>query len=165
MRLPKAEKTPGRYSVLLMRTGDETSSVLYIPNAKLKPCGKPEAAINAEGGQLLALPEGGARFVIGAWELKRARALYDFAHRAFALGRLNLLESAFTTAVILRDVWEDVDGLREYMAVKYTGCALMPLGGNKWELHLRAPGTLGTVSGENYIDLDECFEEGWPRDD
>ena len=165
MKLPEAVKTPGRFSLLLSRAGDEESSVLYAADVKLLPEGKRLNETNADHAQVFSLPEGGGRIPLKAKQLKTNGQIYHFAQKAFALGRLSLIERAFTAVVILRDVYEEYRGEKEYMAVRYEGCALIPTGNGAWELLLRAPGTLGTLIGNEYVDLDDCFEEGWPYDE
>ena len=158
MKLPEAVKLPGHFSLLLSLTEDETSSVCLIPNAKLMPVGKTENRPDADGRQLFSLPEGGGSVELSARELQKAEGLYRFIHQSFAAGKLSLLEDAFTALVLARDVYEDVDGERTFMAVRYERCALVPLGKNRWQLLLRAPGTPGRIQEGTFENMD-CFEE------
>ena len=165
MRLPRAKKRRGRYSALIWRTGDEASSACFIPNAKLLPTDGADRQTDIDGAQRISLPDGGGRLMLRDSELKQNRALHAFAHRAFAQGRLSLLEDAFTALIVANDVFEGSESARETLAVKYVGCALLPRDKNRWELYLPSPGRPGALAGEGCTDSDARFEEGWSYGD
>ena len=164
MKLPTAIKARGRFSLALFLAGDEESSACFLPDVRPFCENGALRESDLDGADRQFNPDGGVSVLFSMRQLESAPRIGAFIGRRLAEGKASALSGAFDAVLIVNDVFEVEDGVRHTLAVRYASCSVTLLKDGRLKLSLIAPGVPGTLFGDRYEEIDDCFEGGWLYD-